>query len=109
MEKFGKSTALEVAARALAREKAKEQPPDYVGRSLLQYRILEKIGEGGMGVVSKARDLHLGRFVALQARPPEEVADPDRMRRFVQEAMAASELNHPSIVTIHDITQEGGE
>jgi len=79
-----------------------------IGRSLDHYQIVEKIGEGGMGVVYKARDLHLDRFVALKILPPEKVADPDRKRRFVQEAKAASALNHPNIVTIHDIdTAEG--
>jgi serine/threonine protein kinase len=61
-----------------------------------------------MGVVFKAQDLHLDRFVALKILPPEKVADPERKRRFVQEAKAASALNHPNIVTIHDITQESG-
>ena len=61
-----------------------------------------------MGVVYKARDLHLDRFVAIKVLPADKVADPDRRRRFVQEAKAASALNHPSIVTIYDITQHGG-
>src|SRR5262245_51755266 len=61
-----------------------------------------------MGVVYKARDTHLDRFVALKILPPEKVADPDRKRRFVQEAKAASALNHPNIVTIHDIDQAEG-
>ena len=61
-----------------------------------------------MGVVYKARDTHLDRFVAIKVLPPEKVADPDRKRRFVQEAKAASALNHPNIVTIHDIDQADG-
>ena len=72
------------------------------------YQILEKLGEGGMGVVYKARDTHLDRFVALKILPAEKVVDPDRRRRFVQEAKAASALNRPHIVTIHDIDEADG-
>jgi serine/threonine protein kinase/tetratricopeptide (TPR) repeat protein len=79
-----------------------------VGRTISHYKIVEKLGEGGMGVVYKARDSHLDRFVALKVLPPEKVADPERKRRFVQEAKAASALNHPNIVTVHDIDQEDG-
>ena len=79
-----------------------------IGATLGHYKITERIGAGGMGVVFKAQDLHLDRFVALKILPPEKVADPERKRRFVQEAKAASALNHPNIVTIHDITQESG-
>jgi serine/threonine protein kinase len=58
-----------------------------------------------VGVVYKARDTHLDRFVAIKVLPPEKVAEPERRRRFTQEAKAASALNHPNIITIYDIDQ----
>src|SRR5512136_652376 len=79
-----------------------------IGKTLGHYQITEKLGEGGMGVVCKARDTHLDRFAALKVLPPEKVSDPDRKRRFIQEAKAASALNHPSIITIYDIDQTDG-
>jgi serine/threonine protein kinase len=78
------------------------------GQTLLHYEILEKLGEGGMGVVYKARDTHLDRFVAIKVLPAAHMADPGRKRRFVQEAKAASALNHPHIITVHDISSENG-
>ena len=102
------SPALDAAARALAEEKEAKPHPDLVVRTLKHYRIIEKIGEGGMGVVYRARDEHLKRDIAIKVLPPELMTDPERKKRFVQEARAASALNHPNIVMIHDVTSEGG-
>lgn len=79
-----------------------------IGRALEHYRIESKLGEGGMGVVYKAHDPRLNRTVAIKVLPPERVADPEVKQRFVQEARAASALNHPGIVTIHDIRSDAG-
>jgi serine/threonine protein kinase len=98
--------AMDVAARDLAADRA-SGPEDLAGRTIAHYRIEEKIGEGGMGVVFRAHDTHLNRPIALKVLPPGLIADPERRHRFVQEARAASALNHPNIVTIHDIDQAG--
>ncbi|MBS1826758.1 MAG: protein kinase [Acidobacteria bacterium] len=78
------------------------------GSRLGQYQLLEKIGSGGMGDVYKARDTRLNRLVAVKVLPPNKVANEDRKRRFIQEAQAASALQHPNIVVIHDINEENG-
>jgi serine/threonine protein kinase len=77
-----------------------------VGQTLAHYRIVSKLGEGGMGVVYKAHDTHLGRLVAIKVLPPDKITDAVRQQRFIQEAKAASGLNHPAIVTIHDIRSD---
>ncbi|RPJ63702.1 MAG: serine/threonine protein kinase, partial [Acidobacteria bacterium] len=102
------SPALELAAKALARDEAQMPANDLTGQTLSHYRILEKIGEGGMGVVYRAEDTRLKRSVALKLLPPQRVSDPARKRRFIKEARAASALTHPNIVTIYDIDQAGG-
>ena len=79
-----------------------------MGRTLKQYQLVEPLGEGGMGVVYKARDRQLDRIVALKILPAAKVADADSKRRFVQEAQAASALSHPNIVTIYGIDEADG-
>jgi len=79
-----------------------------IGRKVSHYEILEKLGEGGMGVVYKARDVDLDRLVAIKVLAAEAMTNPERKRRFVQEARAASALNHPNIITIHEIFQADG-
>jgi predicted Ser/Thr protein kinase len=78
-----------------------------VGRQIQQYQLLEKLGAGGMGEIYKALDTRLNRTVAIKVLPSAKSGDPERRRRFLQEAQAASSLNHPSIITIHDVISEG--
>jgi len=79
-----------------------------LGETLSHYRILDRLGEGGMGVIYRALDTRLERTVALKLLRPETLADPDRKRRFSREARTASALNHPNIVTIYDIDTDRG-
>src|SRR5262249_25638987 len=92
----------------LERPASDPAPATLIGRRLGPYDILDRLGAGGMGEVYRARDTRLGREVAIKTLPHDDLADESRRRRFIKEARAASALNHPNIVTIHEIESIDG-
>jgi serine/threonine protein kinase len=103
-ESFLEAPAIEVTAEAFAEGRARSM----FGRMLGNYQIVSFLGAGGMGEVYRARDSRIGRDVAIKVIPPAIAGDPERLRRFEQEARAAGALNHPNILAIYDVGIQDG-
>ncbi len=108
-ECFMKSPAMEVAAQVLAKGQRKASVDSLIGHSVGHYRLIEKIGEGGMGVVYRALDIRLDRHVAIKSLPDVFAEDPSRLARFEGEAKLLAILNHANIASVYDLEEYDGQ